>query len=50
VLTSSPRWRSGGRLQRLAVSKDPQQPPDIPCVMEIAIKFGLEFLPPPAVN
>jgi hypothetical protein len=25
----------------------PQQPQDIPRVMEIAKKFGLEFLPPP---
>lgn len=26
----------------------PQQQQDIPCVLEIAKKFGLEFLPPPA--
>ena len=26
---------------------NPQQPQDIPRVMEIAEKFGLEFLPPP---
>jgi hypothetical protein len=26
---------------------NPQQPQDIPCGMEIAKKFGLEFLPPP---
>jgi len=45
ALTSSPRCRSGGRLQRLAVCKNPQQPQDIPRVMEIAKKFGLEFLP-----
>jgi hypothetical protein len=25
----------------------PQPPPDIPRVLEIAKKFGLEFLPPP---
>jgi hypothetical protein len=25
----------------------PQQQQDIPCVLEIAKKFGLEFLPPP---
>jgi hypothetical protein len=31
----------GGRLQR------PQQQQDIPRVMEMAKKFGLEFLPPP---
>jgi hypothetical protein len=42
-----PKVAPCGRLQRLAVCKDPQQPPDIPCVMEIAKKFGLEFLPPP---
>jgi hypothetical protein len=33
----------------VAVCKDPQQQQDIPRVMEIAKKFGLEFLPPPAV-
>jgi len=27
----------------------PQQPQAIPRVMEIAKKFGLEFLPPPGV-
>jgi hypothetical protein len=42
-----PKVARGGRLQRLAVSKDPQQPPDIPRVMEIVKKTGLEFLPPP---
>jgi hypothetical protein len=31
----------------VAVYKNPQQPQDIPRVMEIAKKFGLEFLPPP---
>ncbi|HEX7569354.1 MAG TPA: hypothetical protein VF492_02505 [Verrucomicrobiae bacterium] len=28
----------------------PQQQQDIPCGMEIAKKFGLEILPPPADN
>jgi hypothetical protein len=31
----------------VAICQDPQQPPDIPRGMEIAKKFGLEFLPPP---
>jgi hypothetical protein len=31
----------------VAVCKDPQPPPDIPRGMEMAKKFGLEFLPPP---
>jgi hypothetical protein len=31
----------------VAVCQDPKPPPDIPRVMEIAKKFGLEFLPPP---
>jgi len=31
----------------MAVCKDPQPPLDIPRVMEIAEKFGLNFLPPP---
>jgi hypothetical protein len=31
----------------VAVCKDPQQPQDIPRVMEIAKKFGREILPPP---
>ena len=31
----------------VAVGKDPQQRQDIPHGMEIAKKFGLEFLPPP---
>jgi hypothetical protein len=30
--------------------QDPQQPPDIPRVMEIAKKFGLEILPPPGAR
>jgi hypothetical protein len=33
-------WRADGRLQR------PQQQQDIPRVMQIAKKFGLEILPP----
>jgi hypothetical protein len=32
----------------VAVCKDPRQPQGIPRVMEIAKKFRLEFLPPPA--
>jgi hypothetical protein len=32
----------------VAVCKNPQQPQDIPRVMEISKKFGLEFLPPPS--
>jgi hypothetical protein len=28
---------------------DPPPPLDIPCVMEMAKKSGLEFLPPPGV-
>jgi hypothetical protein len=32
----------------VAVCKDPQQPQDNPRAMEIAKKFGLEFLPPGA--
>ena len=31
----------------VAVCKDPQQQHDIPPVMEIAKRFGLEILPPP---
>ena len=50
AITSSPRWRGGGRLQRLAVCKDPQQQQDIPRVMEIAKKIGLEILPPPGAK
>jgi hypothetical protein len=30
----------------VTVGKDPQQPQDIPRVMEIAKIFGLEILPP----
>jgi len=41
-----PKVARGGRLQRLAVCKDPQQPPDVPRVIEIAKKFEREFLPP----
>jgi hypothetical protein len=33
----------------VAVCQDPQQPPDIPRGMEMAKKFGLEFLPTPSV-
>jgi hypothetical protein len=31
----------------VAVCQDPQPPSDIPCGMEMAKKFRLEFLPPP---
>jgi len=31
----------------VGVCQDPQQPQDIPRVMEMAKRFGLEFLPPP---
>ena len=31
----------------VAVCQDPQQPQDIPRVLEITKKFGLEILPPP---
>jgi hypothetical protein len=31
----------------VAVCKDPQQPPDIPRVMEMGKISGLEILPPP---
>jgi len=34
----------------VAVGKDPQPPQDIPRGMEIAKKFGLEFLPPPGAR
>ena len=34
----------------VAVCQDPQQPPDIRRVLEIAKKFGLEFLPPPVAQ
>jgi len=31
----------------MAVCKDPQPPQNIPRVMEMTKKIGLEFLPPP---
>jgi hypothetical protein len=34
----------------VAVCRDPQPPPGIPRVMEMAKKSGLEFLPPPALE
>jgi hypothetical protein len=38
-----------GNRRAVAVCKNPQQQQDIPRVMKMAEKFGLEFLPPPGV-